>query len=77
MAWQLNLTLLAANAGLFAAANSMGLFRLYRPVDLPLLFLLATGALINVVGFFVLQRSKIHRESRLFGAYLEEERLAR
>ena len=76
LAWQLNLTLLGADAGLFAAAGGLGAFDAEVPVSFPLIAVLAAGALINVVGFFVLQRSKIHRTSRLFrGLHLEADLL--
>jgi len=76
MAWQLNFALLAANAGLFAAANTLPVFDSTEGIGLPLAVVLLVGALINLVGFFVLQRSKIHRLSRLFRAYSVEDALA-
>ena len=69
MAWQLTIGLLAANAVVVAGAHGLGLFDPTKSPQIDLFGLLLLGSAINVVGFFVLQRSKLHRTSRLFRAY--------
>lgn len=77
LAWQLNLVLLAANTGLLTAVHTLGLFDLQQPVGAPLLIVLLVGVMLNVVGFFVLQRRQIYRLSRLYRAYRVEDELSR
>jgi hypothetical protein len=75
MAWQLSLTLLAANGALFTALYGLDVFDPTKHLGIPVFAILSVGIAINVVGYFVLQRSNIHRKSRLFRAYQVEDEL--
>ncbi len=75
--WQLNLALLAANAGLFAGARALGLFNRDTKVGLALLLGLLAGSMMNIVGFFIGQRLRVRRLSRLFRARRIEAELKR
>lgn len=77
VAWQLNLVLLASNSGLLAALYSLGLLDSQRPVGAALAIVLVAGVMLNVAGFFVLQRRKIYRLSRLYRACRVEAELSR
>jgi hypothetical protein len=76
MAWQLTLAVLAMNGAVFSGTYALGVFDRTKPPGFELYVLLALGVLLNIVAFFVLQRSKIHRVSRLFRAYQIEDALA-
>lgn len=78
MAWQLSLGLLAGNAVVVSGVYSLGLLDANKSNASELIAIgvvIGLGILLNLVGFFVLQRSKIHRLSRLFRAYAVENRL--
>lgn len=74
-AWQLMLALFAADAGLIALANRLGAFDPLLPVT-PLLIVVCVFAIVfNLMAYSVLQRSELHRLSRLFRAYSVEAHL--
>lgn len=78
MAWQLTLALLAGNAAVIGGAYGIGLLDPAKCLARELFamyFVIVLGILLNVVGFCVLQRSKIHRLSRLFRGYAVEAQL--
>lgn len=76
VAWYLNLALLAANGGLLSALHAVGLFDLEAPLRAPIVVVLGAGVLVNVVGYFVLQRRRVYRQSRLNRALFVEAELA-
>ena len=75
MAWKLTIGLLAANAALAAGAYKLGFFDPSQDPRLELYVIVGLGVLFNIIGFFILQRSKIHRLSRLYRGYTIESRL--
>jgi len=78
MAWRLSLGYLAANATLLllvaqvVQASALGSHR-FRTVSILLLYIIAV--LANLQGYVVMQRSCIHRQSRLARAYILEDEL--
>lgn len=75
-AFQVNVALLAAEGGLLAGAQSFGIFDVQRSISMPLVIVLLGGALLNVVGFFVLQKVQLLRMSRLYRGFRIEAELA-
>ena len=77
LAWQLTVGLIAANAATITGTYGLGVFDESKKLELGAVALLVVGCFLNLVGFFVLQRSKIHRSSRLYRAIHVEAELDR
>lgn len=76
LAWQLNLAFLAMNGVVITAVVGYGLFDKTKTLALPIYLFLLFGVILNTLTYFVFQRSKLHRESRLVRAYEVEDQLA-
>jgi len=75
MAWNLIFFFLAANIAIVSGIGALVSLGIAKFSLLVISFLCVFGAIVGFLGFFTLQRSRIHRESRLFRAEDIEEEL--
>lgn len=75
MAWNLLLTMLAANVAFLGATFPLRIFHQNGANLVAIGMILIFGLFVNLAGYFILQRSNIHRLSRLYRAYRIEKAL--
>ena len=74
-AWRINLAYLAMNGAVLTGVITRDVFEGSGPPTNGAIVLSITGIIMNAATYFVVQRSKIHRLSRLFRAYQIEDEL--